>query len=1409
MGCARVDRTLTRDIRGCIALGYPLWKHDSVLVQVEGNVPTAEGLDPSALTGATRPLTLKITNQEIRDKQVLSGDLDQEVSQWAGMSGAVVVTPDDLVVAVVRSHSPAEGVESLTLTPVEAINSLPDDRARQFWTALQVPEPFDLPLLPRPGDPDWEKSAQQVPPLLDANVKFLGMSTSGYDRFVGRKDALAHLADVFARYRQEEGPFVCLISGRFGMGRTSLAEYFARQKASQIQGKVIEIDVHDEDIGASIKYLAEYGLITQQDEIADQTQQIIGQIPRDSILILDNVGKFSGHEVLAGFRWHFFLILIPSAQQPVGALMSSFAGRCEQYELTELNEDECESLFRKRLPADIVQMFDQAGQPFGSLLTAPIQRSPDFIRQVCRMIEEFYYDRYVNDISELTARTREQISKEIWGVLEFLFDQAAEAPSAKQLILACSLFSPGKIPLNQLVEVAGLSAAEVPPALRLVVRLGWVSGPRDEAGRQWVLMPRSCHEYACHQFQSQPPEKQSVLKQAYVRTWFKVIMESRNIRDLWGMHEDFVFAIRCLRQMEQPTELLKGIEALDYEQILALQKLVPPKDRIDFYWTLLKAESDHAKIASILGALAESLLRAGNTAVAESLARQSLYWYNRVGDIMPAAEIRRRLGTIYRTEGDFARSLAAFEEARAVYREQNDEVTYAAVDRQQAQTYLEAGDTQSALKSLCEAEAILRELIQQGNSNQEVRTSLAYILSTLSDVYSRLDDLAHAEQAAMQAIEIHTEEVGANHYYTGYDMRCLAKVRIKQGKPAEAIELLEQAADISRSFFGLSPSSAIIDLTIAEAQLLAGNPLPAESLARHALEVFSNGMQPQSKFTSYAHRLIAEAQLLENRLDKADISLSEARKIIADRHLSDTPHATQIKVVEGRIRLAQKKAYEAEQLFWEARSEFLRFGMVAEAKEVDNLIASAILSSGIEDWDHSAQSYQRYLADFPRSLHNQLRQKLTSQLAADLRGLPPAARTVLDIYCGSGSVSRELAGSGLAGAQITGVDGSVEMIRLSRQWKEETGQDAHSFYVVPEECPELAAKGQFNEIACHMGIFQNDLRARHFLFQRILTQLSDTCKIWFSVHAADFRFPTGFENAYPAINQINPFKARLFAELAEIGYHEGSLEASVTPVFTPEDYDNLAHFFDFYGFQLIPERADQIDIFPVRRVWQDRLALTRLPVISKKIFGHSIPGYFWRQIDDFPDYSDETYGAVFCAKRVRPLACVPAIFSHTSLDFRSGEPIHYAVAVALQDPAGKVFFVRRGSGARDYHDAWSLCSTFADPGVTLQKCLLESLQRNLDIQADAVKDLTPRSIRFSPRISAEGEPWIMAMCLYGARLEGKPHLITPKYSEMVWEDGSRFIKKLDTDKMGDCIKSYRDLLRWPQVNWPAARADSA
>lgn len=51
----------------------------------------------------------------------------------AGMSGAVVVTGDDRVVGVVRSHAVAEGVGSLTITPLAAIDFLPKQTAEALW----------------------------------------------------------------------------------------------------------------------------------------------------------------------------------------------------------------------------------------------------------------------------------------------------------------------------------------------------------------------------------------------------------------------------------------------------------------------------------------------------------------------------------------------------------------------------------------------------------------------------------------------------------------------------------------------------------------------------------------------------------------------------------------------------------------------------------------------------------------------------------------------------------------------------------------------------------------------------------------------------------------------------------------------------------------------------------------------------------------------------------------------------------------------------------------------------------------------------------------------------------------------------------------------------------------------------
>jgi hypothetical protein len=156
LGSARVNRTIATDLAGCHALGFPVWKGSPdrpVLAQVSGNIPTAEGADPSALPKVIALMSLKITDPAIREHRVPMGDLDQPQSEWAGMSGAVVVTDDNQVVGVVRSHSLAEGVGSLTLTSLEAISRLPSNRATRFWTALGVSGVGDLPILPTQVDP--------------------------------------------------------------------------------------------------------------------------------------------------------------------------------------------------------------------------------------------------------------------------------------------------------------------------------------------------------------------------------------------------------------------------------------------------------------------------------------------------------------------------------------------------------------------------------------------------------------------------------------------------------------------------------------------------------------------------------------------------------------------------------------------------------------------------------------------------------------------------------------------------------------------------------------------------------------------------------------------------------------------------------------------------------------------------------------------------------------------------------------------------------------------------------------------------------------------------------------------------------------------------------------------------------
>jgi hypothetical protein len=137
LGLGRVDRSVAVRLVGCVALGFPHWKRIDgrrVLAQVDGYVPTAEGLEVTGLD-TVRLVTLKSQGPAVREQPLPQGDLAVPGTSWAGMSGAVVVA-GDVVVGVVARHNVAEGPGSLSLTPLDAIGGLPAERAAEFWAAL-------------------------------------------------------------------------------------------------------------------------------------------------------------------------------------------------------------------------------------------------------------------------------------------------------------------------------------------------------------------------------------------------------------------------------------------------------------------------------------------------------------------------------------------------------------------------------------------------------------------------------------------------------------------------------------------------------------------------------------------------------------------------------------------------------------------------------------------------------------------------------------------------------------------------------------------------------------------------------------------------------------------------------------------------------------------------------------------------------------------------------------------------------------------------------------------------------------------------------------------------------------------------------------------------------------------------
>ena len=230
LSCARIDRRHVGRVDSCVAIGFPRWKKDGEKrrsAQVEGVVPTAEGLEATADAGLRAGFLTLVGNRMPEAPRVPVGAMSEgkRATSWGGMSGAGVVAVN-FVIGVVRSHNIAAGAQSLTVTPLTAIDSLPDESRCRFWEALGVASPEKLPRLPVTAT-----GIVSTESMIHSPVRTLPRDILD---FTGRGAEVNYILDTL---RTGSGGAHSLaihaVDGMAGIGKTSLAVHIGHQLASQ------------------------------------------------------------------------------------------------------------------------------------------------------------------------------------------------------------------------------------------------------------------------------------------------------------------------------------------------------------------------------------------------------------------------------------------------------------------------------------------------------------------------------------------------------------------------------------------------------------------------------------------------------------------------------------------------------------------------------------------------------------------------------------------------------------------------------------------------------------------------------------------------------------------------------------------------------------------------------------------------------------------------------------------------------------------------------------------------------------------------------------------------------------------------------------------------------------------------
>ena len=453
LSCARVNTGVAATLSNCQVLGYPRWKDrraGATRAQVDGYVPTGEGADPHAKPGAVPLLAFKVSSAAPRDLPVPQGDLDQAGSQWAGMSGSVLVTNnpadpnDSTVIGVICSHSPCEGAGSLSFTPLGAIDTLPSETAAKFWSLLNVQDPHALPVLPQP-----EISGA------DSRTIVVGQLPAEPPAFVERA-AVDRL-----RTADASGADVLVLTGMRGAGKSHAAAAYARSRIHDGPGLVgwvnaASVDTAITDLARIAEALGVADPEGDSLESARRLREHLASWRGESLLVFDNATNPGGLSSLLPTFGHTQIIITTTdiAFEEFGTVI----------DVAAFTESEAIDYLRLRTGID-----DAAG---AGLLAAELGGLPLALAAAATTIRRHRYRDYVRYLDELR---RYPVS----DVLHAPSAGAYQLPSAAAILLSIDLVERDD-PDHLAGKLIGALAVLSPEGIRVDL-LSTLYG-RDDAG---------------------------------------------------------------------------------------------------------------------------------------------------------------------------------------------------------------------------------------------------------------------------------------------------------------------------------------------------------------------------------------------------------------------------------------------------------------------------------------------------------------------------------------------------------------------------------------------------------------------------------------------------------------------------------------------------------------------------------------------------------------------------------------------------------------------------------------------------------------------------------------------------------------------------------------------------------------